>query len=97
MSSVSRTTCAAPLTEWQLTSRYRVGRSVDLPRAIPAHFVRGVPRCGLAWLHLDEFLLAAQPALEVRGGSAGFAPEQFVRGVARRFDQLHVAFEVSEA
>src|SRR6266536_6145304 len=48
-------------------------------------------------LHLDEFLLAAEPALEVRTSGAGLAPEQLFRRGARRFDQPQVALEIGKA
>src|SRR2546422_9155232 len=63
-------------------------------QATPEHEARSP---GNPWLHLDEFLLPAQPALEVRTGGAGLAPEQLFRRGARRFDQPQVALEIGKA
>ena len=46
---------------------------------------------------LDEFGLAAQPALQMRLRRRGIALQELVRGVARLLDQRDIALEIGEA
>src|SRR5438477_6985177 len=53
-------------------------------------------RCGCRRSHLDELLLAAQPALEMRLGCSRLPAQKLVGSASRLLDQLHVALEIGE-